>query len=102
MLSLNTNGEMWRLRCYWVFRGDRKYDTYYLKVLRYWVVEDPRDTTISEVRASMRNVMDRIREVLFKDLYAAVDTYDKIFEVRPELEDTSILLGSDHSFTDKT
>jgi len=33
----------------------------------------------------MRNVIDRIRDILFKDLYAAVDTYEKT--VNPQLLD---------------
>jgi len=116
VLSLDTNGEMWRLRCHWVSKGDHEYDTYYSKILRCWAIEDPRVTTVSETRASMRNVVDRMRDVLFKDLYTAVDTYEKTFNpqlldfksyqtsynVRPEPEDDSVLLASDHSFVDGT
>ncbi len=98
VLALDTNGEMWRLRCHWVSKGGLERDTYNSKVLRCWAVEDPRDSMISEARASMRNIVDWIRDVLFKDLSAAVDTYEN----RPELEDASISLASDHSFVDET
>ncbi len=64
----------------------------------------------------MRNIVNRMRDVLFKDLYTAVDTYEKIinpqllnfksyqtsYNVRPEPEDDSVLLASDHSFVDGT
>ncbi len=116
VLSLDTNGEMWRLRCHWVSKGDHECDTYYSKILRCWAIEDPRVAIVSEARASMRNVVDRMRDVLFKDLYAAVDTYEKTFnpqlldfksyqtsyDTRPKPEDDSVLLASDHSFVDET
>jgi len=102
VLSLDTNGEMWRLRCHWVSRGDHEYDTYYSKVLRSWAVEDPRNATILEARASMRNIVDRMREVLFKNLQAAMDTYEKTVKARPEPEDASIPLASDHSCVNET
>ena len=35
VLALDTNREMWRLRCHWVSRGGYQCDTYYSKVLRY-------------------------------------------------------------------
>lgn len=116
VLSLDTNGEMWRLRCHWVSKGDHECDTYYSKILRCWAIEDPRVAIVSEARASMRNVVDRMRDVLFKDLYAAVDTYEKTFnpqlldfkfyqtsyDTQPKPEDDSVLLASDHSFVDET
>lgn len=102
VLALDTNGEMWRLRCHWVSRGGYECDTYYSKVLRCWAVEDPRDAVISEARASMRNVVDWMRKVLFKDLHTAVDTYDNTYKARSETEDASIPLGSDHSCADET
>ncbi len=98
VLALDTNREMWRLRCHWVSRGGLERDTYYSKVLRCWAVEDPRDSVISEARASMRNIVDWMRDVLFKDLSAAVDTYEN----KPELEDASISLAPEHSFVDET
>jgi len=101
VLALDTNGEMWRLRCHWVSKGGHDRDTYYSKVLRCWAVEDPRDSVISEVRASMRNIVDWMRDVLFKDLSAIVDTYDT-FNTRPKTEDASIPLASDHSFVNET
>jgi len=101
VLALDTNGEMWRLRCHWVSKGGHDRDTYYSKVLRCWAVEDPRDSVISEVRASMRNIVDWMRDVLFKDLSATVDTYDT-FNTRPKTEDASIPLASDHSFVNET
>ncbi len=42
-----------------------------------------------------------MRDVLFKDLSAIVDTYDT-FNTRPKTEDASIPLASDHSFVNKT
>ncbi len=73
-------------------------DIYYSKVLRCWAVEDPRDSVISGVRTSMRNTMDWMWDVLFKDLSATVGTYEN----RPEPEDASISLASDHSAVDET
>ena len=116
MLSLDTNGEMWRLRCHWVSKDDHECDTYYSKILRCWAIEDPRVTIVSEARASMRNVVNRMRDVLFKDLYAAMNTYEKIFnpqllnfkpyqtsyDTRLKPEDDSVLLASDHSVVDET
>ena len=102
VLALDTNGEMWRLRCHWVSRVGYECDTYYSKVLRCWAVEDPRDSVISEARASMRNIVDWMRDGLFKDLSAIVDTYENTFNARPEPEDASTLLASDHSFVDET
>ena len=57
-----------------------------------------------------------MRDVLFKDLYTAVDTYEKTlnpqlldfksyqtsYNVRPEPEDDSVLLASDQFFVDGT
>jgi len=50
----------------------------------------------------MRNIIDWMRGVLFKDLSAKVDTYEKTFNARLELEDASTPLASDYSFVDKT
>ncbi|KAL2056575.1 hypothetical protein ABVK25_002969 [Lepraria finkii] len=87
---------MWRLRCHWVSRDEC--DAYDSKVLRCWAVEDPRDSVISEARASMRNVVDWMRDGLFKDLSAIVDIYEHKLNARHEPEDASTLLASDHSF----
>ena len=46
----------------------------------------------------MRNVVDWVRDGLFKDLSAIVDIYEHKLNARHELEDASILLASDHSF----
>ncbi len=115
VLSLDTNGEMWRLRCHWVSTDEQECHTYYSKVLRCWAVEDPRDTTILEARASMRNIIDYIREVLFIGVSAVVDNYEKVLvpelspsksrqttnNVRPE-PDSDVQAGSNHSFTNDT
>ena len=98
VLALDTNGEMWRLRCHWVSRGGHECDTYYSKILRCWAVEDPRDSIISEARASMRNIVDWMRDTLFKDLSAMVDTYENTFNARPGPEDAGTPRASDHSF----
>ncbi len=64
----------------------------------------------------MRNVVNRMRDVLFKDLYAAMDIYEKTFnpqllnfksyqtsyDTRSKSENDSVLLTSDHSFVDET
>ncbi len=116
MLSLDINDEMWRLRCHWVSKGDYECDIYYSKILRCWAIEDPRVAIVSKARASMRNVVNRMRDVLFKDLYAAMDIYEKTFnpqllnfksyqtsyDTRSKSENDSVLLTSDHSFVDET
>lgn len=115
VLSLDTNGEMWRLRCHWVSTDEQQCRTYYSKVLGCWAVEDPRDTTILEARASMRNILDYIREVSFKGVSALVDNYEKPLvpelsqsklrqttkNVRPE-PDSDVQAASNHSFTIET
>ncbi len=50
----------------------------------------------------MRNIVDWMRDVLFQDLSAKVDTYENTFNARPELEDASTPLASDHSLVDET
>jgi len=64
----------------------------------------------------MRNVVNRMRDVLFKDLYSAMNIYEKTFNsqllnfkfyqisynVRSESENDSVLLASDHFFVDET
>ena len=92
VLSLNINDEVWRLRCHWVSREDHNYDTYYSKVLRYWAVEDPRDAVILETRASMRNVVNWMREVVFKVLHTAMNTYERT--VTTEASDSMSCLSS--------
>lgn len=108
VLSLDTNGEMWRLRCHWVSKGDLGCHTYYSKVLRCWAIEDPRDAIISEARASMRNLVDQMREVLFHDIFTVVDIYERTLNrealeskfrqtsknVRPEPADSTVHLAS--------
>ena len=79
----------------------RESTIYYSKVLRCWAVEDPRDSIISEARASMRNVVDWLRDVLFKDLSALVNTYEKTLNVLPG-PDATTPLASQHSFGDGT
>ncbi len=116
VLSLNINDEMWRLRCHWVSKNDYEYDIYYSKILRCWTIEDSRVTTVSKTRASMRNIVNRMRDVLFKDLYTAMNIYEKTFNsqllnfkfyqisynVRSESENDSVLLTSDHFSIDET
>ncbi len=46
--------------------------------------------------------MDWMRDLLFTDFSAAVDTYEKTSEARTKPEDASVPLGSDHYFADKT
>lgn len=114
VLSLDTNGEVWRLRCHWVSREDYTYDTYYSKVLRCWAVEDPRDVVIVEARASMRNVVDWMREVMFKVLHTAMDTYERtvttgasdpkscLSSFKSQSQDPSTYSTSDYSSVDET
>ena len=116
VLSLDINDEMWRLRCHWVSKNDHECDIYYSKILRCWTIEDSRVTIVSEARASMRNVVNRMRDVLFKDLYAAINIYEKTFnsqllnfkfyqisyDTRSKSENDSVLLTSDHFFVDET
>lgn len=116
MLSLDTNGEMWRLRCHWVSMDRQGRHIYYSKVLRCWAVEDPRDNIITEARASMRNIVDYMREVLFKNRSTIVDNYEKTFDtellqfksrqlsnnVRPEPADFNIQGALNHSFINET
>ena len=116
VLSLDTNGEVWRLRCHWVSMDEQECHTYYSKILRCWAIENPRDSNISEARASMRNIVDYIREVLFIKVSAVVDNYEKTFSpkplpsgprrtsngVRPVSDDTTLRLASDHSFAEET
>ena len=73
-------------------------------------------TIVSEARASMRNVVNRMRDVLFKDLYAAINIYEKTFnsqllnfkfyqisyDTRSKSKNDSVLLTSDHFFVDET
>jgi len=46
--------------------------------------------------------VDWIRDVLFNDLSAKVDTYENTFNARLGLEDANTPLASDHSFVDET
>ncbi len=64
----------------------------------------------------MRNVVNQMRDVLFKDLYTAMNIYEKTFNsqllnfkfyqisynIRSKSENDSVLLASDHFFVDKT
>lgn len=48
------------------------------------------------------DVVDWMRDLLFKDLSATIDIYERTFEAWTEPEDASVPLGSDHSFADET
>jgi len=43
-----------------------------------------------------------MRDSLFRDFFAAMNTYEKTFEARTKLEDASVPLGFNHSFANKT
>ena len=116
VLLLDINDEMWRLQCHWISKSDHEYEIYYSKILRCWAIKDSRVTIVSEARASMRNIVNRMRDVLFKDLYTAMNIYEKIlnsqllnfkfyqinYDAQSKSENDSILLTSDHFFVDET
>jgi len=73
-------------------------------------------TTVLKTKASMRNVVNRMRNVLFKDLYIAMNIYEKTFNsqllnfkfyqisynIQSESENDSVLLASDYFFVNET
>ncbi len=92
VLSLDINDEVWRLWCHWVFKENYTYNIYYLKILKCWAVKDSRNVVIVKARASMRNVVNWMREVMFKMLHTAMNIYEKT--VTTEAFDSKSCLSS--------
>ncbi len=77
-------------------------------------MEDPRDVVIVEARASMRNVVDWMREVMFKVLHTAMNTYERtvttgasdpkscLSSFKSQSQDPSTYSTSDYSSVDET
>ena len=114
MLSLDINDEVWRLWCHWVSRENYTYNIYYLKILKCWAVKNSRDVVIVKAKASMRNVVNRMREVMFKVLHTAMNIYERtvtteafdsklcLSSFKSQSQDSSTYSTSDYSFVDET
>ncbi len=114
MLSFDINDKVWRLQCHWISRENYTYNIYYLKILRCWAVKDSKDVVIVKARASMRNVVNWMREVMFKVLHTAMNIYEitvttEAFDsksclssFKSQSQDSNIYSTSDYSFVDET